>query len=66
MKMSPDFHVPQELPPKTALALFDLLNGLADAIWQQYQPELIECIYEERRLFPPSQRELKFDDDIEF
>ena len=44
---TPVFHLPQDLPPKTALALFDLLSGLTDALWQQYEIELVELIMDD-------------------
>jgi len=44
---TPVFHLPDDLPPQTALALFDLLRGLIDALWQQYETELLELIMDE-------------------
>ena len=41
------FELPQDLPPKTAMALFDLLSALTDALWQQYESELVELAIEE-------------------
>jgi hypothetical protein len=35
MKPTTVFHLPQDLPPNTAMALFDLLSALTDALWQQ-------------------------------
>ncbi len=66
MKPSPHFQLPQDLPPTTALALFDFFNNMADTLWQQYEPQLIESILEDRNLSPSSQIEFEFDDDIEF
>ena len=44
MKPSIPFHLPEDLPPKTAMALFDLLNELTDALWQHYESELMDLI----------------------
>jgi len=66
MKSSPCFRLPQDLPPTTALALFEFLNEMADALWQQYESELVECILEDFNMPPSPQTELEFDDDIAF
>ena len=63
---TPVFHLPDDLPPQTALALFDLLRGLIDALWQQYEIELIELIMEERNQCPASQQAFDFNDDLSF
>ena len=63
---TPTFHLPQDLPPKTALALFDLLRGLTDALWQQYEIELIELIMEDRNQCPSFQQAFDFNDDLSF
>ena len=47
MKPNPLFPLPQHLPPKTAMALFDLLSELTNALWQLYEPELVELIVQE-------------------
>ena len=62
------FTVPEDLPPALALALFELLQGLTDALWQQYEIELVELIMQDRNQFPASQLELEldFDDDLPF
>jgi len=63
---TPAFHLPQDLPPKTALALFDLLSGLTDALWQQYETELVELIMDELNAHPASQQSFDFNDDLPF
>ncbi len=66
MKSSYSFHLPQDLPTTTALALFNFLNEIADAVWLQYESEIVEGIFEEFDMPPSSPIELPFDDDIEF
>jgi len=63
---TPTFHLPPDLPPKTALALFELLNGLADALWQQYETDLVELIMDDLNAHPDSQLSFDFNDDIPF
>jgi len=63
---TPTFHLPPDLPPKTALALFELLNGLADALWQQYETDLVELIMDDLNAHPASQLSFDFNDDIPF
>ena len=65
MNTSP-FTLPEDLSPAVALALFELLQGLTDALWQTYQLELVELIMEERNQVPASQLTLDFDDDLPF
>ena len=60
------FTIPEDLSPSVALALFELLRELTDALWQQYEIELIELIMEERNQCPASQQVLDFDDDLSF
>lgn len=66
MKAKPKFQLPQDLPPQTAMALFDLLSELIDAIWEQYEPGLVELITEEINLQPDPQQTFDFNDDIPF
>jgi len=63
---SPSFELPQDLPPETALALFELLSGLTDALWQQYQRELVELLMEDINAHPASQLSFDFNDDLPF
>ena len=66
MNTAPLFQLPEDLPPKTAMALFDFLSGLTDAFWQQYESELVEIIVEELKQEPPSQQTFDFNDPIPF
>ena len=66
MKQPSLFYLPRNLPPKTAMAVFDLLSGLTDALWQQYEPELVELIIEELNQDPASQQVFDFNDDLPF
>jgi hypothetical protein len=66
MKPTPDFQLPQDLPPETAMALFDLLSGLIDALWQHYEIELVELIIKDLNQYPASQRAFDFDDNLPF
>ncbi len=63
---TPTFHLPQDLPPKTALALFDLLSGLTDALWQQYETELVELMLDELNASPADQLSFDFNDELPF
>ncbi len=66
MKQPPLFQVPGDLPPETAMALFDLLSGLIDALWQHYEIELVELIMEDLNQYPASQQAFDFNDDLSF
>ena len=66
MKQPPLFQVPEDLPPETAMALFDLLSGLVDALWQHYEIELVELIMEDLNQYPASQQAFDFDDNLPF
>jgi hypothetical protein len=63
---TPVFHLPDDLPPQTALALFDLLRGLIDALWQQYETELLELIMDEPEADLDAQQAFDFNDDLPF
>ena len=60
------FTVPEDLSPPVALALFEVLQNLTDALWQQYEIDLVELIMEERNQVPASQQVLDFNDDLPF
>jgi diadenosine tetraphosphate (Ap4A) HIT family hydrolase len=60
------FQVPLDLPPHTALALFELLNSLADALWQHYEPDLVELIMDDINAYPATQQSFDFNDDLPF
>ena len=58
----PDYWTPEE-----ALAVYELLNDLADAIWNRYEVALIEQLRSERDYGDTSQLDLfDFDDPIPF
>jgi hypothetical protein len=48
------------------LALFEVLQALTDALWQQYETDLVELIMQERNQVPASQQAFDFDDDLPF
>ena len=58
--------IPDNLPPAPALALFEFLQDLSQALWDQYATELIELIMAERNQVPPTQQTLDFNDDLPF
>ena len=66
MNPTPVFELPQDLPPKTAMALFDLLSALTDALWQQYESELVELAMEDLDHCPATQQTFDFNDDLPF
>ena len=66
MKQPPLFQIPEDLPPETAMALFDLLSGLVDALWQHYEIELVELIMEDLNQYPAAQQAFDFDDVLPF
>ena len=66
MNTTPLFQLPEDLPPKTAMALFDFLSGLTDAFWQQYESELVEIIVEELNQDTAFQQAFDFNDDLPF
>lgn len=63
---TPTFPLPPDLPPRTALALFELLNGLADALWQHYETDLVALIMDDINAHPAAQQSLDFNDDLPF
>jgi len=63
---TPVFHLPDDLSPETALALFDLLSGLTDALWQRYESQLVELIMDDLNAYPPAQQAFDFNDDLPF
>ncbi len=60
------FTLPEDLSPPVALALFEVLQNLTDALWQQYEIDLVELIMKDRNQFPASQQVFDFDDDLSF
>ena len=64
------FSVPDHLPPQAALALFDYFTELADAVWQHYEPVLVDLIIADMNTPPDEYDEIEpdpdFDDDVPF
>ena len=60
------FTFPADLSPPVALALFEVLQDLIDALWQQYEIDLVELIMQERNQVPASQQAFDFNDDLQF
>ena len=58
--------IPDNLPPALALALFEFLQDLSQALWDQYETELIELIMAERNQVPAAQQTLDFNDNLPF
>ena len=58
--------LPDDLPPAVALALFEFLQDISQALWDQYETELIELIMAERNQVPPARQALDFNDDLPF
>ena len=58
--------LPEDLPPAVALALFEVLQTLTQALWDQYETDLIELIMSERDQTPAAQQVLDFNDDLPF
>ncbi len=58
--------LPEDLPPAVALALFEALQNLTNAVWNLYETDLIELIMAERNQVPPVQQTLDFNDDLPF
>ncbi|MCI0745102.1 MAG: hypothetical protein L0Y58_06830 [Verrucomicrobia subdivision 3 bacterium] len=60
------FPLPDHLPPEAALALFDCLSDLLDAVWQHYEPVLLDQILHNQNAPPDLHVEPEFDDEIPF
>ena len=59
--------LPDHLTPEQALAVYDLLSDLVDAIWNRYELPLIEQLSGELEPDNTAQRDLfDFDDSIPF
>jgi hypothetical protein len=56
----------EDLPPAVALALFETLENLTNAVWNLYETDLIELMMAERNQVPPTQQVLDFNDDLPF
>jgi hypothetical protein len=63
--------IPQHWSPEVALAVFEFLNELCDAIWQLYEVDLVDHLRSELHNDPhsaqyPTPDESPFNDDIPF
>lgn len=63
--------IPQHWSPELALAVFEFLNELSDAIWDTYEVDLVKQLRSERQydssaLHNPTSDEPPFNDDIPF
>jgi hypothetical protein len=58
--------LPEDLPPAVALALFETLDNLTNAVWNLYQTDLIDLMMAERNQVPPAQQVLDFNDNLPF
>ena len=58
--------LPEDLPPAVALALFETLENLTNAVWNLYQTDLIDLMMAERNRVPPAQQVLDFNDNLPF
>jgi hypothetical protein len=60
-------HLPDHWSPEQALAVYELLNDLAETIWNRYEIPLIELLTSELDYNNDSQHDLfDFDDPIPF
>lgn len=58
--------IPHDLPPALALTLFELLQDLSHAVWEQYEVDLLEFIMAESDPVPPDRQTFDFNDDLPF
>jgi hypothetical protein len=58
--------LPEDLPPAVALALFETLDNLSNALWNLYETDLIELITANPSQTPPAQQTFDFNDDLPF
>ncbi len=59
--------LPDNWTPEQALAVYELLNGLAESIWNRYELQLLELIMPEIQEHNASQLDLfDFDESIPF
>jgi len=61
MNPIPGIALPLGLSAETALALFNLLYSLNDALWQYDELEIADLTMEERNPYPANQQALDFD-----
>jgi hypothetical protein len=58
--------LPEDLPPAVALALFETLDNLSNAVWNLYETDLITLITADPCQIPPVQQAFDFNDDLPF
>ena len=58
--------LPEDLPPAVALALFEALDNLTNAVWNLYETDLIGLITTDPSQVPPAQQAFDFNDDLPF
>ena len=58
--------LPEDLPPAVALALFEALQNLTNAVWNLYETDLIELMMADPNPVPPTQRVFDFNDELPF
>ena len=58
--------LPEDLPPAVALALFETLDNLSNAVWNLYESDLIALMMADRDPVPPTQQAFDFNDELPF
>jgi len=58
--------IPHDLSPALALALYELLQDLTHAVWEQYEVELLELVMAESDPVPLARQTFDFNDDLPF
>jgi len=58
--------LPEDLPPAVALALFETLENLSNAVWNLYKTDLIELMTAECDPIASTQQAFDFDDEPPF
>jgi hypothetical protein len=58
--------LPEDLPPAVALALFETLENLSNAVWTLYKTDLIELMTAESGRLASTQQAFDFNDDLPF
>lgn len=56
--------LPDDLSPEAAMALYDVVREITEAVWEHYKPQLITRIRKD--LFPLTSKPDNFDDEIPF
>jgi hypothetical protein len=58
--------LPEDLPPAVALALFETLENLSNAVWNLYESDLIALMTAESDQIPNTQQAFDFNDELPF